>query len=181
MLTTNLLPQTEKEMMAHDAMCRIIVFFAACLITIFAAGSALLLPSYLPLVYNIRELAETLATEEQATAQLQVNEVNDETKTIRSSLIALESFFAKPSRATLLLDEFFSRAKNIAIISLVIDKQRTFSLQGRAQRRQDLLEFERLLRESGLAQEFSLPLSQIVRETNVSFSIQGKLKPNKGL
>ena len=158
MLTANLLPKEEAKLATNDVFRRIIIFFTVCFVTIFIVGAVLLLPSYLPIFHNFRELTRTLAVEEEASAKLRVHEVSKEIKNTKMSLTSLQSFFEESSRASGLMENIFIRAKNITLFSLMIDKDVALSLQGRASTRRDLLEFERSLRESEIFKELSLPL-----------------------
>ncbi|MBI2056462.1 MAG: hypothetical protein HYT37_03710 [Candidatus Sungbacteria bacterium] len=179
MLTANLLPKEEKEVTMHRAFERLSIFFTLCFIAVFFLGGILLLPSYLPLFLSLKERTHTLAVEEEAANQLKVRQLRTEIEETRRVISSLQSFFEPRAGASALLEELFRRSQNITIQSLIIDKTAKISLQGRANTRQDLLLFEKSLRESELLQELSLPLSQIVRETNISFILQGKLKPEK--
>lgn len=181
MLTANLLPKEEREAAVYRSLGRMSLFFAVCFIAIFALGSILLLPSYLPLLLSLKERTRTLAVEEEATHRLKVPAIRQEIEEVRRFTGALRSFLEPVPRASTLLEEFFRRSKNITIQALTIEKTGAISLQGRAATRRDLLEFEKSLRESEILQELSLPLSQIVHEANISFTLIGKLKPEKAL
>lgn len=181
MLTANLLPPEEKERVEREETSRLVVFFTTGIIIILAAGSILLLPSYMPLFLEGRELDRALVIEKETAQHLNIQSFAEEIRKTKTFIRTLSSLLEKESRASWLMEKIFSYADGVSIQSLQIEKNGNLSLRGRAATRQSLLAFERSLRESGFIDTISLPLSQIIRETDISFSLSGILKEDNGL
>lgn len=177
MLTTNLLPPQEKKAIWLEETRRLILFFLG----LAAAGllmlSALLLPSYLPLVIQRRGLEESLFLEEQAARRFQVRETLVGLEEILDKTNVIKSQATAPSRASDLLEQFLASAgPNITIAFFGVKSGGEVVLNGQAAGRRDLLQFEKTLRESSWFEDISSPLSNIIRETDINFSIRGRLK-----
>ncbi len=177
MLTTNLLPAREKKEIRLEESRRVIILLSGFLVANFIAASLLLFPSYLPLVIERRGLEDSLRLEETAALNLGVKEKIASMQRVVSVVNAVRSYAAESSRPSTLLQSFLENSgQGISISFLSINKNGEFTLIGRAATRRDLLGFEGRLREGKKIEDLSSPLSNIVRETNISFSLQGKLK-----
>lgn len=182
MLNTNLLPQEEKKLVRLEETRRVIIFFAALIVAVFITGSVLSLPSFLALYLERRELERALKLEEEASQKLKVRETLMVSKKIGSSVAAIKELISDSPKATLLFENLLgSAAPTIVLANLDIKKTGEITLSGFAPTRLDLLNFEKKLRDSGLFQEISSPLSNIVREASINFTMQGKLKPRYNL
>lgn len=177
MLTTNILPAREKKEIRLEESRRVVIFLAGFLVVNFIVASLLLFPSYLPLVVERRGLEDSLRLEEAATLDLGVKEKIASMQRVVSVVNAVGSYAAQSSRPWALLQSFLENSgQGISISFLSINKNAEFTLIGSAATRRDLLGFEERLREGKKIEDLSSPLSNIVRETNISFSLQGKLK-----
>ncbi len=182
MLTINLLPPEERKFVRYKEMRRIILFFAGGLVAVFVIGSVLISPSFLPLYLERRELERSLRLEEEAGRALKVNETFERIRRLESVISRVRNFARTPPRASEILEELSVLAgSSITLDNVTIKKGGETILTGMAPGRRDLLQFEKNLRDSDKFQEISSPLSNIVRETNVNFTLQGKLKPAYGL
>lgn len=178
MLTTNLLPYQEKKFIEREKIRRVVRYFALLLSLIFLLGAILLLPAFLPVFFEKRELERSLLIEKNASAELGVDDSLKRVRHLKSVLSSIRLQAAKPLTASAFLRELRQTPESgIVISSLVIKKSGEIVLSGNARTRRDLLDLEKRLRESGLFQEISSPLSNIIRETDVSFTIQGKINP----
>lgn len=177
MLTANLLPPQEKKELWIEETRRIIVFFALIISGLLIVSSSLLLPSFLPLVMQRRGLEDSLRVEEEASLRLEVKKKINSARAVAAGIKAIENYAALSSRPSHTLEEFLTKAgEGVAITFLNIKKDGEFGMIGRARTRRDLLRFEENLRESNKFEGLSSPLSNIIRETNINFSLQGKLK-----
>lgn len=182
MLTINLLPTEEKKIVKLEETRRLILFFAGGLVGVFIIGSALLSPSFLPLYLERSELERSLRLEEEARAALKVDEVFGRIHRFESAISSVRNFTRVSPRASEILEELLAHAgSGIALDNVTVKKGGETVLTGMAQGRRDLLQFEKNLRDSDKFQEISSPLSNIVRETNINFTLQGRLKPVHGL
>ena len=155
---------------------RIIKLFAGMVIFVFIIASSLLLPVYLPLYLELRELKKRLLIEEDASKKLRVKETLSQVGAIKATLTSISNFAADSNRASLILEEFLASQKGITLFNLQTGKNGQIRVSGKAEARHDLLEFEKKLRESGRFQEISFPFSNIIRETDINFTLEGKLK-----
>lgn len=182
MLTINLLPSEEKKFVKLEETRRIILFFMGGLVIMFVIGSVFLSPSFLPLYLERKELERSLRLEEEARAALKVDEVFGRIRRFESAISSVRNFARVSPRASEILEELLAYAgSSILLDNVTVKKGGETILTGRAVARRDLLQFEKNLRDSGKFQEISSPLSNIVRETNINFTLQGKLKPAYGL
>ena len=180
-LTINLLPPEEKRAVGFEEARKIIRFFASIFSLVLVMGVLMLLPSYMPLFLEQKGLQEILAIEEESWQKLKSGEVLNEAVKNKALMRSLKEALTHPSRASTLLEEFIGLGKNIQITEFSITKEGAVRIGGLAKKRADLLEFERALRNSGYLQEFSFPLSSIVKESDITFAMQAKLAGEEGL
>lgn len=177
MLSTNLLPHEEKRTLWFEETRRMVFLFLVILVFIFLVGVPLLLPSYIPIAIQQNNLRKQLAFEEAASKQLRVGETVVEVQAVRHLLASVRATASEHDRAGKILNQFLEVSGAAVVVqSLSIKQGGAVQITGLARTRRDLLQFESSLRDGGMLQEISLPLSNIIRETDVSFSMQGKLK-----
>ncbi len=177
MLTANLLPESEKKRAAFEHYRRLVELFAALAIIVFALASVALLPVYIPLAFEARELKRLHVIETAAFEQLGIAPVIEELRRIKRENNALRTFLAADQRASALA-EFLLAPRSVTITSFIADAGGGITLGGFAPTRRDLLDFEKILRDSGRFEEVALPLSNITRETDITFTLKAKLKPD---
>ena len=176
MLTTTLLPQSYKDTLNREHARRMIQFLALGFSCVLILGSVFLLPSYFTLTLVRTEAERALAIEESAAEAFRVRERMAEVEALRVNIEALNAFVKKPKTASDTLMLFLTPRPGIAITQLVIAPGGKVTLRGNAATRRELLNFEAALRTEGALQELSSPLSNIIRETAITFSIEGTLK-----
>ena len=182
MLSTNLLPAKQKNIIWCEEIRRSVRFFTIAVISVFVVASALLSPSYLPIVMTTRDFERRLSMEEETAHTLRSLETIDETKQLKRRIRSLKERFSSPPKALPLLSQFLNELPpGIAVSSFTLNKNGEVSMRGEAETRKDLLQFEQVLRESGKFEGISSPLSNIIRETDINFFIQSKLKTRFGL
>lgn len=177
MLKTNLLPEKEKKIIKLERTRRALIFFAAVASLIFLLGSLLLLPSYLPAFLERKELERSLEWEKKVSSELGITDLITQVMTIKKTVDSIHAFVSNPPRTSALFSQFFANSgPEIDITNLDISHKGDILIQGKAKTRKGLLEFEQKLREDGLFQNISSPLSNIIQETNINFTIQGNLE-----
>lgn len=177
MLNTDHLPQTEKKILRLEEWRRVILLLSTLLGSILAIGLVLLAPSFLPLYFQGKDLSRGLEAEKKAFALVDTAETTDKIRYLKQSIPDLKASVSQESNAYETLDTLSPQMEGIAISSVTVNKTGDIAIQGKAATRSDLLAFESRLRESGKLQKIFTPLSNIIRETNITFSLQGKLKP----
>jgi len=178
MLTTNLLPSAQKKEVKLEEIRRLVLFFATSAVTILILSSFLLLPSFLTFYFEEKELRRLLTLEEEAASHLGLKETIQNLNALKAQSNALKAYLLQPQVVSEILESLLEDAgPGMVFNDLSIKPGNSVSLQGTAPTRQVLLDFEKKLRESGRFQEVSIPLSNIIRETNINFTLQGKLNP----
>lgn len=157
-------------------MRRLIRFFGMGIAGAFLGASALLLPAYLPVAFERRELARALVLEKEVSEKLTGASIGS-LRTLRSHVEAVRSLSLGAGAASRIFNDFFAGAEGVRFQTIRIQKDGTFALSGFARTRKELLNFEKAFRASGKFQEIFFPLSNIVQESNINFSAQGVLKP----
>lgn len=158
-----------------------IILLAVLAILIFAGGFLFLAPSLLATRLAEWEFIRSLTAEDQAAGRDTTRKTISEARSVREAITEVRSSAVQPPRASAILGRFFAAGEGISVTSLLIRRDGTLALGGHAANRTYLLGFEERLRSSGRFHEITFPLSNIVRERDIEFTVQGKLKPEYGL
>lgn len=178
MLSINLLPPGEKQMIRMREAAETVGFLAMLALFALAVGLFLLLPSFFLVHFTVRELERSHKIEQRETVQRrQVRAALAKARTAHEAIGEIKAYAARTSGVSLSLKKFFSAGEGIAITSLDIRSDGGVTVNGRAGTRGQLLDFEETLRASDQFLEVSFPLEDIVRERNIQFSAKAKLKP----
>lgn len=177
MLSTNLLPAEEKQTVHLEEMRRTIVFLTGLAVLVFAAGFIFLAPPFLAVRLAERELIRLLAVEDEAVSHEEVRGTIVAARIMREAIAEARALAAEAPRSSAILERLLTSGEGIRVTSLIIRKDGTMGLSGHAATRAELLDFEERLRASDRFHEITFPLSNIVRERDIEFSMQGKLKP----
>ena len=158
-----------------------IVFLAVLAALVFAAGFLFLAPSFLVTRLAEQKFLSSLAAEDQAAGRDITRRTILRVRSTGEVIAEVRLAVAQLPRASALLERFFAAGEGISVTSFLIRKDGTMALSGHATTRAQLLRFEETLRASDRFHEITFPLSNIVRERDIEFSMQGKLKPDYGL
>ena len=179
MLTTNLLPPEQKKYIEREEWSRGFQYATLLLISIGIIGITLLLPSYFDLIFRREDVAHILANEEATLADPAIKTTRVRVDQLSSRFRHIQEALSRPPRASDLTDHFFSKiSPGIQLTSFAIRKTGDVEFNGTAATRANLLLFEDTLRDSGMFQEFLSPLSNIIREHDIQFTLKGVLKDN---
>lgn len=181
MLTINVLPEQEKAAIRLEKWRRIAIFLSGILGMALIFGLTLLTPSYLPLSFQRQELQRALHVEQEAATAKNTDQIRTEVGMVRNTIAAINQAINAPARASEIIEVAFQPVQHITVVSIATEKSGTIAITGIAKTRNDLLDYEQHLRESGKFQEITAPLSDIVQETNINFTFQGTLKPQYSL
>lgn len=177
MRTVNLLPATKQRAMHGEHTRRIVLllsFLASAFILIALVLSA---PTYLATQLKIREAENNLALETKAQQALKISETIARAQEIEKTTKRAAALLAKPPQIDRAFGFIFDiPSERININTFSVKQDGSFLISGNAPTRDDLLSFEEALRSSGRFQEISSPLSNIIKKTNLSFTIQGSVK-----
>lgn len=176
MLTTDHLPQAEKNILRFEEWRRVILLLTVLIGSVLTIGLVLLVPSFLPLYFQGQELSRGLEAQKKAFALVDTAHISDTMRALKQTIPDLKASVSQESKAYETLNTLAPQMEGIAISNVSVNKTGDIAIQGKAATRDNLLKFEERLRESGKFQKIFTPLSNIIRETNISFSLQGKLK-----
>lgn len=178
MLTTNLLPQEDKktiELVKTAKLSRTAAVFVCGLLVI---NAVLVLPTLLPLLFERKELKREFATGQEAQQKFQVSARSKELRVLAATLREIRVYASQPHYPSKILDTLANHGNaGISLETITVAETGGVILNGKADTRKALLEFESTLRNSPYLADISSPLSNVIRESNISFSIQGNLKP----
>lgn len=180
MLTSNLLPPKEKKLVQYEERRLILRFFALGVATALVVGSILLLPSFWSLTIEKKELDRALTLEKGAAANFKIRESLAEILSLKNDFLSINNYLSAQRRASLILDNLLAEGdEGIDTQNITVNKNNNIVISGNARARHDLLNLEKRWRDSGYFQELSTPVP--VKEFDISFLLQGKLKPMHGL
>ena len=181
MLHSNLLPDEEKKIIMLEQWLRVITFFGVTINSILIIGITLLAPAYLPLYFQNRELERALSIQQQAAQRINADQILRSASQVQAAINSLKQATDHPSGALSMFDLFATPRQGIVITTFSIDKKAVVSLAGTAATRNNLLMFEQYLRDSSRFQDITSPLTNIIQETNITFTFKATLKPGYAL
>ncbi len=169
----NLLPPEERRENAKDYRESVLAMLLILLLIVGLVALALIFPSYLVLKLEEAEVKSDLENinkridwPELSLSQKRMKELNDR-------LAFLDKDEVASSTAALIKEILDKRAVGIKIINMSF-AEGTIGLRGVAEKRDNLLQFIKALRSSRLFKEVDAPLSNLLSERNVSFSLNLK-------
>ena len=176
MLSANLLPPNEKRAVAREEWRRVIVVIGASGLAALLIGSVLLVPSYIPLLFEIKSLGREHDLEQEASRIFELDVIRQEVGDITRALDVVKHAATRRPHTRQLFDAVVRDASGITIASFTVRDAVAVSVEGKAALRGDLLAFEQMLRESGLFTQIVSPLSNIIRQADINFTLTGTLK-----
>ena len=181
MFHANLLPDEEKKIVTLEQWLRVITFFGVAINGILVIGITMLAPAYLPLYFQNRELERAFSIQQQAARQVNAEQIVRSAAHIQAVIASLHQATDRPSGALAIFDLFAAPPSGVVITAFSVDKGATVSLVGNATTRNNLLMFEQNLRDSSRFQDITSPLTNIIQETNITFTFKATLKPGYAL
>jgi hypothetical protein len=181
MLTANLLPSEEKKLIKLDEYRRMASFFGIGIVLVLGIGLVLLLPSYIFLSAEKKNMKEEDASQAELIEKLKLGEIFSHATQIKGLLTQTGAFLGRDQRASQLVRIFFADASGVRVQGFSLSGDGSITLQGFAATRDDLLNFQKQLQDSHMLDALTFPISDIVRSTNIQFTMTGKLKPGQGL
>lgn len=179
MLTSNLIPEEYKKNLKIEKVQRFVVIVSIALTIIAVLNIIFILPTYLPLLSEQKGINQILKIEQSSPEKLKLKESIVEAKKVNERVASIQEVIALPARASSLLDIFLSRAgNNIEMETISVSVGGNVSISGFARTRKSLLDFENALRDSGFFQTIDSPISNIIKEVDIRFTIQILLNPN---
>lgn len=178
MLTINLLPLSERSRVRAEELSRMVRFFGSVLMLSFIVAAVFLSPSFLPMIFEERELERSLALLEERAENTKSREITANARSVSKTLSEVGSAFERRARVSSIFSMFSDELPSgIEVLNLTVKENGEVVVSGRAATRREILQFEDVLRKSGRFESLITPLSNIIRNTDIPFTIQGKLKP----
>lgn len=180
----NLLPISGIKRIISEYRVRLITTALIMLATTMIIALVLLFPAYLLASHKRDLISENLSKMgDQATS---TQEVKNLEKIIKETDVTIDTLGGKGQKfsvsSDILLKTSGYRTENIKIIGIFYDKKDTngaLSFKGSAGSRQNLTEFVDLLKKDPAFTDVSLPISDLVKDKNIDFTIILKLKGDK--
>ncbi len=160
---------------------RIIRFFTVLTVGVILLGTVLLLPSYLFSDISATTLVNSLRLEEDAAIRSNLHDTMTAVRVRGAQLAEVREFVSAPMGAADLLENLLDAVPGISIEELTVKEDGGVVMGGIARTRENLLLFEGRLRDSGVLESASIPLSNIIQEGDIHFTVQGTLRPGHHL
>ena len=179
MLTTDLLPEAEKKLIRLEVFRRLISFFTTLVVVVCISIASFLASLSFSVFFSLNELERSLEIEKTASEQMKVNGILEKASALTLTLNSIKDVLSHSQGVSATVESILRDAVQISVISLTLNSNGNVVLQGFARTRNELLGFEQKLRESGHFQEIMFPLSSIVREYNINFTMRAVLKASR--
>lgn len=182
----NVLPQEEKIALAKEYKFRRLIVLALLFVISFAIGLVLLFPSYLISSMNHRDTVKAL---EEVEAQLNTGTTKvitpEETRKLKDQISVINA--SKNSNSVFALYSLIleSKTASISILNLkyqlgpASDVPTTILVTGRATTRDSLTQFQRNLEAKTEFSSVDLPISNLAKESNISFTLTINVREKK--
>lgn len=176
-LNLNLISREDKDMFQFLRYRRAVLYVGGVVGAVMVVFIILLIPSFLFLNFQRKEILRELAVEEEASRALGVEGIERRTLALNETIRRIHIFEDDEYRASRMLEEFASLAGAVKIGTVKIDfSAGSIEIDGVAPARNALLAFERVLEESDFIGEVSVRLSDLVKLTDVVFTLKGILQ-----
>ncbi|TSC69436.1 MAG: hypothetical protein G01um101466_33 [Parcubacteria group bacterium Gr01-1014_66] len=174
MSATNLLPPAQKKDIRIEEWRRAIRYIGVVTLCTGILGITFLLPSYFDLIFRKDDTDRMLAQQKMAIADPDISKIRKRVNVLSDQFNGLAQILTRPQHVSDLLDYFFLRLPpTVSLASVVLKKNGQMEFTGTATTRNDLLAFEEILRKSGMFQEILSPISNIIRERDIQFTLKG--------
>src|SRR3989344_1199853 len=180
----NLLPISEIKKIISEYRVRLVTTVLVMLAVTMVIASALLFPAYLLASHKRTTILEELSKTGNQNASSQ--ETKDLEKIVKEMDVTLDMLGSKGQKFSISNDIVAKTAGfktgNIKITGMFYDKkdpESSFSLKGTAASRQSLTSFIEMLKKDVAFRDVSLPISDLVKDRNIDFTVMIKLKGDK--
>lgn len=178
MLNLNLLPPEEKRNLAYAIRTRAVIALCGGLVSVFVIFMVLLLPTFFLLVLQKsdvlravmieRESQERAGIAAQAAELIGINQLAERVVRHEKDQLKIFPLFEAVAREV---------PPTVHLKTLKLRSgPRELAVEGFAPTREDLLQFLRALERHPAVEKVSSPLSNLIKETDITFSVVAKLK-----
>ncbi|MBI2639423.1 MAG: hypothetical protein HYW90_00825 [Candidatus Sungbacteria bacterium] len=179
MLNLNLLPPNEKRDFRYELYRRTVLFFGFWLSVYGVVFGILATPAYFFAVFQLAEFERSRDAEIAALKESDAGAIEDKINVFNQRLQFMIKREEKKQSVVALITGIFSETPKDVEVSLVkVDVRRGEAvLLGKAKTRGALLQFIAALRKDPIVGNVSSPVSNIIKEENIDFSLNLKTNP----
>ncbi|MDP3784870.1 MAG: hypothetical protein Q8R12_02235 [bacterium] len=173
----NLLPPEEKIMVGRERLRRFIVVFGVVGGAVLFLGVILMFPSYVALMFRRLDLTRELNLSRKAPLLSEVDQIEKSIKNFNQKLLLYEKGAKNLNPISKIEEQILKlRPSAISIRTLLYENAsktnpERISIKGRAQTRSELLRFQKNLESSGLFKTVHSPISNLLQEADLEFSL----------
>ncbi len=164
-------------MVERERLRRFVVVFGVIFGIILSIGVILMFPSYIALVFQRRDLMRELDLSRKAPLLGEVDQIEKSIKDFNKKLLLYEKS-AKAANPVSSIEEQILKLRPSAISIRTISydsasktNPERISIKGRAKSRSELLRFQKNLESSGLFKKVHSPISNLLQEIDLGFSL----------
>lgn len=179
MLNLNLLPPAEKEKLIYVWRARALAVIAGGFIAVLVVSAVLLLPTFFLLFFQKAEAIRAVAIGREAEERIGVKERIEAVERINRLATSVRDHEARRGDLFGLFASLFGNVPgDVALRSVAFRSQaREVTLRGFAPTRQGLLRFLENLEADPRVARVSSPVANLIRETDIDFTVAITLKP----
>jgi hypothetical protein len=172
MLNLNLLPAEDKNNVRFEELRRLVIFVTAFSLAIMAVFTIFLLPAYFILTFQKNEVLRELDIAEKSERLTDVKTIEKEVQLLNGLFRRISAGDGSSPAFSRALERVLEDAgPRISFSDVSYAKASSFSVSGFAPTRDDLIGFENKLKGNPYLKNISSPLSNIIKESNINFSI----------
>ncbi len=174
----NLLSEAAKNNLAHERFSRLLVIIGVGLLAILVSGALLITLALASLNLQKSEFSRELEAAKKSPTLGRVEEVEANiAKTNEKSKIFAQSLSRENRISSVLVEAISTLAPSIKISELTYNGPVEFRLKGLVGTRDDLLKFIEFLDKSEQIDEVNSPISNLLKDRNIEFSISFTAAP----
>ena len=175
----NLLPLDAKKQLARERFGRLLFVYGLAMLAIFFSGSSLMFLAFVSLNLQKGELSRELEAARKSPTLARVEEVEASIKKTNERLRVFSRSLDRENRISqILIETLKHRQSTVSLEELTFNGPSEFRLKGVAGTRDDLLAFTKLLSGSDLIAEVNSPISNLLKDRNVGFSLSFTVLPD---
>lgn len=176
----NLLPPDEKENLRRRRAAHFVFSYCLVLTVLFVVFIIILWLLTLALRWNLSVTEKRLESERELARVQQVENLEQKiafANEIFSSAVSIEK--ERTAVVSRIADLLSTIPSGVTLKTLGFDAAKgIFNLEGEAVAREDFIDFENIIKQSNLYENLDSPISNILKQTNLSFRISFSLKKN---
>lgn len=177
MLNLNLISQEDKDAFRFLCYRRAVLYLGGIASAVIVVFIILLIPSFLFLNAQRREVLRELATEESALRAFGTEEIERRIVLLNEKTARIRADATRERRASEIIATLVAQGESVRMEEARIDfAARAVEIKGTAPTRNALLALKESVEESGLVEKILIPIVDLVKLTNVSFTLKGALK-----